>query len=114
MALSDRSSGAGAGASVPPEEVQAVLATRTDLGPHYELELAESFADRVEQVIEARVAERTSASKGLERALERAGQGQMVLGIVSLGTAPGPGSETDTQDDQPWRRWRTLAMLKAP
>jgi hypothetical protein len=56
MALSDRSSGAGAGASVPPEEVQAVLAARTDLGPHYELELAESFADRVEQVIEARVA----------------------------------------------------------
>ncbi len=65
-------------------EADAVLATSAELGPAYDGALAESFADRVEHLIEARVAEQATATSRLERAIESTGQRQMVLGIVSI------------------------------
>ena len=86
MALADRSSGQPVGR----HEVEAVLATRAELGPEYDAALVESFAERVEHVIEARVAERvtdsTASTKRILAAAQAAGQRQMVLGFVSLGT----------------------------
>ena len=46
MALADRS-----GEPIGRDEAEAVLATRAELGPSYDAALAESFADRVEQVV---------------------------------------------------------------
>ena len=86
MALADRSSGQPVGR----QDVEAVLATRAELGPEYDAELVESFADRVEQVIEARVASRvdesTASGKHIRAAAKAAGDRQMILGFVSLGT----------------------------
>ena len=86
MALADRSSGQPVGR----HEVEAVLATRAELGPEYDAELVESFADRIEQVIEVRVAgrvaESTTSGKQLRAAAKAAGDRQMILGFVSLGT----------------------------
>jgi hypothetical protein len=74
---------------IPADEVAAAVAARAELGASYDAELAESFADRIEQVVDARVAQRTESSS-LEmaqvRADEAAGNRQMYLGFVSLGT----------------------------
>src|SRR5262245_13334025 len=86
MALADRSSGEPIGR----DEAEAVLATRAELGATYDADLVQAFAERVEQVVEARVAERTQSVE-LERSrahsiTDAAGTRQMVLGFVSLGT----------------------------
>jgi len=41
---------------VPREELRATLAARQELGPEYDTALVDSLADRVEQVVQARVA----------------------------------------------------------
>ena len=41
---------------IPREELSATLAARQELGPEYDTALVDSLADRVEQVIKARVA----------------------------------------------------------
>lgn len=41
---------------IPREELRATLAARQELGPEYDTALVESLADRVEQVVQARVA----------------------------------------------------------
>ena len=56
---------------VPRDEAQAALETRRELGPDYEDELVERFAQR----IEARLRERTPA---------KSSQQSPALGIVSL------------------------------
>lgn len=73
------------------DEIEAVLETRSELGASYEPALVDSFAEKVERVIDARVAERTR-SLPVQRptdgkAHEAAGNRQMILGFVSLGTA---------------------------
>ena len=70
------------------EEAEAVLGARLELGKEYDQALAESFADRIEQVVEARVAASGRGPGALERreALDsQAGQRQLKLGVVSLG-----------------------------
>lgn len=71
---------------VDPEDVEALLETRRELGPAYERELVESFTQRVEQAIAQRqvdvVAERKLERRDRQRALSR----QRTLAIVSLGT----------------------------
>jgi hypothetical protein len=41
---------------IPREELSATLAARHELGPEYDAALVDSLADRVEQVVKARVA----------------------------------------------------------
>ena len=41
---------------IPREELRATLAARHELGPEYDTALVESLAERVEQVVQARVA----------------------------------------------------------
>jgi hypothetical protein len=41
---------------IPREELSATLAARHELGPEYDAALVESLAERVEQVVQARVA----------------------------------------------------------
>ncbi|HYW27905.1 MAG TPA: hypothetical protein VE953_27285 [Terriglobales bacterium] len=41
---------------IPREELSATLAARHELGPEYDTALVDSLADRVEQVVQARVA----------------------------------------------------------
>lgn len=69
------------------DELEAALGARQDLGPAYEPALVESFLDRLETSVEARVDARLAerAEQGpAERA--EAAKRQFVLGIVSLGT----------------------------
>lgn len=69
------------------EELEAALEARRELGRGFEQELVESFVDKIDQRIEvrvdARVAERTKGMKGSDK---EAGNRQMILGFVSLGT----------------------------
>ncbi|HET7328954.1 MAG TPA: hypothetical protein VFJ14_16910 [Nocardioidaceae bacterium] len=69
------------------EELEAALEARRELGRSFEQELVESFVDKIDARITARVdaqvAERTRGSKHLDK---KAGQRQMILGFVSLGT----------------------------
>jgi hypothetical protein len=41
---------------IPREELSATLAARQELGPDYEAALVDSLAERIEQVVKARVA----------------------------------------------------------
>lgn len=70
------------------DELAAALAARRDLGPAYDDALADSFVDKIDQQIEARVDQRLSerGGKGARAQSDEAGQRQWVLGIISLGT----------------------------
>lgn len=59
------------------DEVAAAMAARRELGPQYELELAESLVDRVNAVIDSRLAVRAPRRPGPDWA-------QMALGLGSL------------------------------
>lgn len=69
------------------EELEAALAARRELGRDYEPALVESFVDKIEQTIQARVDQqverRTSA---VQRVDAGASVRQFVLGLVSMGT----------------------------
>ncbi len=60
-----------------PNELQAAFAARRELGPQYELELAESLVDRVNAVIDSRLAAQRNRRPPLDWA-------QMALGLGSL------------------------------
>lgn len=81
MALADRS-----GDPIGKDEAEAVLATRAELGPSYDVELVESFADRIEQVVQAQVAQHAGGLDQSHKLRVEAGRRQLTLGIVSLGT----------------------------
>lgn len=68
-------------------EVEAALATRAELGPEYEHEVAEALAERIEQVIEVKVAERAGESRQLAKAESEDRESQFWLGLGSLGMA---------------------------
>jgi hypothetical protein len=73
---------------IPADEAESVLAARAELGSVYDAELVAGFADRIEQVVEARVVQRsgTTLDRQAEAKLEKdAGDRQLVLGMVSLG-----------------------------
>lgn len=61
-----------------PDELGAAFAARRELGPQYELELAESLVDRVNAVIDSRLAVQRNRRPPLDWA-------QMALGLGSLG-----------------------------
>ena len=66
-------------------DYEALLATRSELGPDYEAALVDSFAERVEREIQRRSAALSGGRSVRDRAAELAGKRQMTLGIVSLG-----------------------------
>jgi hypothetical protein len=80
------------GAEVSRDELRATLAARQELGGEYEPALVDALAERVEQVVQARLA--AEMSKGERRAPAQAGptppgampwQGRMAVALTSLG-----------------------------
>jgi hypothetical protein len=69
------------------QEVEAFLETRRELGPSYEREVVDAFAERIERAVEARVGA-TAWDLKQQRDDERGDrQRQLALGIVSLGVS---------------------------
>lgn len=72
------------------EELEAALQARRELGRDFERELAESFVDRIEHTVAARIDARFAEHGGDVKQLRRSEEGarirQFVLGLVSLGT----------------------------
>jgi len=64
-------------------EMEAVLATRRELGSSYDAALVESFADRIEAAVAARAAQEVSFRALGGRAQATAGPRQLALGIVT-------------------------------
>ncbi|WP_214107359.1 hypothetical protein [Acrocarpospora catenulata] len=77
--------------SFPREDLRATVAARRDLGPEYESALTESFLDRVEATIAARVAAEADQRmpNAKERAREERADSNRALGLAlgSLGIA---------------------------
>jgi hypothetical protein len=69
---------------VPRDEAEAALAARRELGPEYEPAIVDSFVDRVDKAIDARVAEHLAdrAGPGFSQPDRN---GVLALSIVSLG-----------------------------
>lgn len=65
-------------------EVEAVLAARAELGPSYDAELVDAFAERIERAVDVRLAQRAPAVPAAQLVREQAHR-QWVLGIVSCG-----------------------------
>lgn len=65
-----------------PDEVAALVAARREKGQEYDLALAESFLERVDARLQARVTTLTEAQSTAGEAGEKR---QLVLGVVSLG-----------------------------
>lgn len=66
-------------------DLEALLATRRELGPDYETELVDAFAERIERAVAER---RSSMEQHRDRSssMRQGGQiRQFILGLVSLG-----------------------------
>ncbi|MFC7381486.1 hypothetical protein [Sphaerisporangium rhizosphaerae] len=77
------------------DEVAAAMAARRELGPQYELELAESLVDRVNAVIDARLASAPARRQGPDWAQMSLGLGSLAMSIpltaiVARVPSPGP------------------------
>lgn len=64
-------------------EVEAALAARRELGPDYDAALVDSFAERIEAAVAARMAQDVEARRAEASARGSAGPRQLTLGIVS-------------------------------
>jgi len=64
-------------------EIEAVIETRRELGATYDAALVDSFADRIEAAVAARVAGEVTDRQRADRARAAAGPRQLALGIVS-------------------------------
>jgi hypothetical protein len=77
----------GEGERLERQDVEAFLETRRELGPTYEREIVDAFADRIQRAVEARVRS-DSLDLRRDRDEERGDrQRQLALGIVSLGVS---------------------------
>jgi hypothetical protein len=65
-------------------EIEAVGATRAELGRDYEPALLEAFADRVETAVEQRIVAAVRAARPDHSLTRRLAGQQLALGIVSL------------------------------
>jgi hypothetical protein len=75
------------GDRIERQEMEAFLETRRELGPTYEKEIVDAFAERIERAVQAR-----SGGEVEERRIRRDDergdrQRQLALGIVSLGVS---------------------------
>lgn len=73
-----------AGEDVERSEVEALLATRRELGAEYDAALVASFADRVEQAVAARARAGQQHAGALDRQRSAAQLRQFVLGVCSV------------------------------
>ena len=71
-------------ADIERSEAEAVLETRRELGLQYDAVLVDSFADRIERAVEARVAADLAERRSGRQADAGAGKRQTALGIVSV------------------------------
>jgi hypothetical protein len=67
-----------------PADVEALLATRRELGPGYDDALVESFVERIEHAVTERAQLHQRDAGRLDHAHAVAGKRQLALGIVSL------------------------------
>ncbi len=67
------------GPLVPRDELHAALEARRELGPEYERELVEAFAEKLEHRLDARL--------GKRQPVKRQRDHELALAIVSLGVA---------------------------
>ena len=65
-------------------EIEARLETRRELGLRYDAELIDGFAERIERVVDKRVADEVGGRSRELRMHDEAGKRQLALGIVSL------------------------------
>lgn len=74
---------------IPREELSATLAARHELGPEYDTALVESLAERVEQVVKARVAaQQMTAAPPAQVPSSTLSAGQrLAVAAISLGVA---------------------------
>jgi hypothetical protein len=81
----------GESAPVSSEEVSASLAARRELGPEYEAALADALAERVEQVVQARVEARMAQTGSPVPQVPAVGgihpNGRIAIAVVSLAAA---------------------------
>ena len=73
-----------AGEELERAEIEALLATRRELGASYDTALVESFADRIEREVQRRAADRFLSVDRPGQAARAAGARQLALGIVSV------------------------------
>lgn len=66
-------------------EIEALLATRRELGEEYDAALVESFADRIERAVDQRISGEVARRSHADAAVRSAGPRQLALGIVSVG-----------------------------
>jgi hypothetical protein len=66
------------------EDVEALLQVRRELGPSYDEALVDSFADRIERAVAARVDAQVAAARAAQAQQASAGGRQLTLGIVSV------------------------------
>jgi hypothetical protein len=69
-----------------PDEIEAVIQARRELGPAYESALVESFTEKIERAIDARADARIEQDRRHRRSDGQRQQHQLALGITSLGT----------------------------
>ncbi len=74
------------------DEVAAAMAARRELGPQYELELAESLVDRVNAVIDSRLAAGQVKRPPLDWAQMALGLGSLTLTIPLVAILAGTGN----------------------
>lgn len=68
---------------IPRDDAEAALAARRDLGRDYEPAVVDSFVDRLDRAIDARVAQRVEQVGG--RAPAAPDRSGLVLAVVSIG-----------------------------
>lgn len=67
------------------QDVEAFLETRRELGPAYEREIVDAFAERIERAVDARAGGEADERRLLRLEARGDRQRQLALGIVSLG-----------------------------
>jgi hypothetical protein len=75
---------------IPREELSATLAARQELGPEYDTALVDSLAERVEQVVKARVAAQqvtTPAPAPAGQSMVLSPAQRLAVAAISLGVA---------------------------
>lgn len=73
--------------NIPRDEYRAAWETRRDLGSEMEPAVIDSFVDKVERTIDARVSQELAHRERDRSDSDRDSKRQMVLGIVTAGVA---------------------------
>ncbi|NYH89908.1 hypothetical protein [Actinopolymorpha rutila] len=72
---------------VPRDDAEAALHARKELGPDFEPAVVDSFVERIDAAIEARVAQEVSRARKSAPAARRDDGHALALAIVSMGVA---------------------------